>query len=98
MQINFKVTYMSKIIKGNWVKIDGKIMGDSNCEIIDNMIENDLEKVGDREEGWITLFKEKLTNKFWERIYPDSHMHGGGPPQLELLSKNEVMDKYGRQF
>ena len=92
------ICMFKKIIKGSWVKIDGKVVGDSNCEIINNMIENDLEKIADREEGWITLCKEKSTNNFWECTYPDSQMQGGGPPRLELLSKNEVIDKYGKQL
>ena len=87
-----------KIIKGNWLVVDEKIVGDSICEIIENMIANNLDEVGNREGGWITLFKEKTTGKFWERTFPESNMHGGGPPQLELLSKNDIKERYGKLF
>ncbi|MCP5251672.1 MAG: hypothetical protein H6939_08145 [Burkholderiales bacterium] len=31
---------------------------------------------------------------YWELTYPKSHMHGGGPPTLQRISKDEVYYRY----
>jgi immunity protein 27 of polymorphic toxin system len=36
--------------------------------------------------GWITLYRDKETGRFWELDYPNSEMHGGGPPRLRELN------------
>jgi hypothetical protein len=33
-----------------------------------------------------------------ELSYPQSHLHGGGPPTLEPLSKDEATMRYGANF
>jgi hypothetical protein len=33
--------------------------------------------------------------RYWERTYPQSEKHGGGPPQLKCLTFQEASKKYG---
>ncbi|WP_299528982.1 Imm27 family immunity protein [Ulvibacterium sp.] len=68
-------------IIGRWKFVNGKIIADSNCKIIESMIENDLVKIGTSEDGWTIKYKGS-DGTTWELSYPESHLHGGGPPKL----------------
>ena len=86
-----------QIIKGTWVKKDDKIIEDSNCALIKEKLANDLIKVAVSTDGWDILYKEKDLDVYWELVYPQSELPGGGPAQLESFSFNEVKDKYNLQ-
>ena len=73
-----------KEIIGKWILKNNQVVGDSNCELIDSMIKNELEKVGTSEDGWNILYKSR-DGKTWELSYPESDLHGGGPPKLCLI-------------
>jgi hypothetical protein len=75
---------MEKEIIGKWVFKDGKMVADSNCELIESMIKNDLTEIKISEDGWTKRYQH--TNKsIWELTYPESHLHGGGPPKLTRI-------------
>ncbi|MBC6474267.1 MAG: hypothetical protein GDA48_16830 [Hormoscilla sp. GM102CHS1] len=82
-------------IVGQWIFQAGKIVPDASCKIIEHMISSNFVKVSDREDGWTTLYKEPVEQSYWELTYPDSELHGGGPPKLTKLSEEEVLEKYG---
>lgn len=42
--------------------------------------------------GWITLYRDAETGRFWELDYPHSERHGGGPARLRELDINDVAD------
>lgn len=44
--------------------------------------------------AWETLFKDPADGRLWERTYPESEMHGGGPPSLLLISVEDAVKKY----
>lgn len=44
--------------------------------------------------AWETLFRDPNDGRYWERFYPNSEMHGGGPPALRALSEDEARRKY----
>lgn len=75
---------MNKEIIGKWVFKDGKVVADSNCELIKSIIKNDLSETGISEEGWIKLYQH-TNGSIWELTYPESHLHGGGPPKLKRI-------------
>ncbi len=81
---------------GQWIISNGKIKKDSICERIDWLIENQLIKVAVSKEfgDWEILFQDPNDNRYWERTYPQSEMHGGGPPTLKCLDENEAKEKY----
>jgi hypothetical protein len=44
--------------------------------------------------GWTILYRDPDDGRYWELTYPQSEMHGGGPPQLRWLSKRDALKKY----
>ncbi|HEX8129177.1 MAG TPA: Imm27 family immunity protein [Pyrinomonadaceae bacterium] len=78
---------------GRWIVVDGKVVGDANTERIEKLTKEYLEKVAGG--GWDTLYRDPKDGRYWELIYPESHMHGGGPPRLTYLSHEQVRGKYG---
>ncbi|SEM33545.1 Immunity protein 27 [Maribacter orientalis] len=70
-----------KEIIGKWKFKNGRAIPDSNCKIIEIMIKHDLIKIGTSKDGW-TLRYKAIDGTNWELSYPESHLHGGGPPKL----------------
>lgn len=87
------------ILIGQWVKINNRIVEDEVSERISWLIDNHLEKVSDApgSGGWITLFRDPSTSQYWELSYPESELHGGGPPTLRLVDQAYLQEKYGLQ-
>lgn len=87
-------------IIGNWIEVGGRVVGDEACERVEMLTQNHLQKIGYSPEsgGWDTLFRDPTDGRFWERMYPLSHMHGGGAPALVNLSEEEAMEKYSELF
>jgi hypothetical protein len=53
-----------------------------------------LIKLGTDESGWDVLYQDPADGRLWELTYPQSGMHGGGPPQLEVLPLALAKQKY----
>lgn len=83
-------------IAGNWSKENDRIVADYACNRITTLLKNYLKHIADHPESgaWESLFLDPADGRFWERIYPNSEMHGGGPPLLRTISKNEAKIKY----
>jgi hypothetical protein len=79
---------------GNWIEIDGRIVGDETCERVQMLTDEYLIKVGTDSSGWETLFRDPEDGRYWERTYPHGDWHGGGPPALYYLSDKEATEKY----
>lgn len=86
-------------IVGEWT-FDGKKMhGDAACERIKYLLEHELQKLGESKDfgGWEVLYRDPADGRLWERTYPQGHMHGGGPPKLATISREEAIRKYGAE-
>ena len=83
------------IIVGGWHLNDTKIEADDNCKRIEWLIKSKLRRIASDESGWDTLFQDTKDGRYWEHYYPQSHMHGGGPPSLKYIAQNEANKKYG---
>ncbi len=70
-----------KEIIGKWTFHNGKVIADSNCKIIESMIESKLTKIESSVDGWTVKYRGN-DNSIWELTYPESHLTGGGPPKL----------------
>ena len=55
----------------------------------------ELTRIASAENGWSTLYRDPSDGRHWELTYPLSHMHGGGPPRLAVISLEEARAKYG---
>ena len=69
-------------IIGKWIKRGADIVGDINCERIEILIKENLKKLGSDESGWSILYQDPNDSRYWEMTFPESQMHGGGPPAL----------------
>jgi len=82
-------------IEGQWL-FDGQTMKeDESCHRIRSLINDQLQRVATDQSGWDVLYKDPSDGRFWELIYPQSEMHGGGPPVLQLVSVKDAKVKYG---
>ena len=83
-------------LTGEWLFINGKMIGDENTSRIEWLLKNVLEEVrcSPVSGGWETLFLDPTDGRYWEHTYPQSYLHGGGPPELIHLSLVEAKQKY----
>ncbi len=65
------------VIIGNWIVKNGRVLGDDNCLLIEEMVKNRFEVVGKSDDGWTTTYKDKHNHEMWELTYPESHLQGG---------------------
>lgn len=68
---------------------------DENCRRIEELTQVYLHEVARDESGWDVLYIDSADGRFWELTYPDSESHGGGPPRLAWLSRDQAKEKYG---
>jgi len=83
------------MISGRWETVAGKVRADEVCRRIEDLITNYLVELGKDASGWDRLFVDPSDGRYWELTYPDSQLHGGGPPRLANLAKSEAGVKYG---
>jgi hypothetical protein len=84
-----------KELLGASIRIDKQIIRDPVSLRIAYLVANELIEVGTADEGWSTLYRDPADGRYWEHSYPQSEMHGGGPPALIQLEAEIVERKYG---
>jgi len=72
------------------------VFADENLRRIDWLIKDTLEEAAIG--NWCILYRDKSDGRFWEKHYPFGEMHGGGPPSLRLLSRDEAERRYSLSF
>lgn len=79
-----------RILKGNQVD------GDDVHHRIEWLVESVLQRLAFSPETgvWETLFTDPNDGRLWERTYPESGLHGGGPPQLSVIDAASAERKY----
>ncbi len=45
--------------------------------------------------NWKVLWKNPKTGEFWKEFFPQSEMHGGGPPEFVKISEQEAKTECG---
>ena len=82
---------------GKWIVENGQIRADTTCERIQWLTSRHLKKIATSKQwgAWETLFQDPDDRRYWEQTYPQSEMHGGGPPALKCLSREDAKIKYG---
>ena len=84
---------------GTWIAEGGRVRADATCERIKWLTSKHLQKVAISKQwgAWETLFQDPEDGRYWEQTYLQSEMHGGGPPALKCLSKEQARVKYGEE-
>jgi Immunity protein 27 len=83
-----------KLIQGSWFLEGGKLKEDEICQRIRILVGQHLRKLGHDRSGWDVLFVDPADNRLWELTYPQSEVHGGGPPVLTWITKEQAKAKY----
>jgi immunity protein 27 of polymorphic toxin system len=75
------------VLRGDWLVDGERVVADATCERIHWLVHNHLVPLANDPSGWETLFKDPADGRLWIRTYPNSEMHGGGPPTLMTISR-----------
>ncbi len=86
-----------QLLTGSWIAENGEVHDDAISERIKWLLADHLRKIADSPQsgGWETLYQDPDDGRYWERTYPQSELHGGGPPRLRSLTADELRQKYG---
>lgn len=71
-----------------------KFVEDETATRVRNLVENYLQKVAEKEKFWVMLYRDPFDGRYWEQVYLEGEYHGGGPPSLICLSKEDATIKY----
>jgi len=82
-------------LRGDWIPMDGKLWPNGTCKRIEWLVEDRLEKICTDPSGWDLLLRDPRDGRLWERTYPQSELHGGGPPMLKVVTLAVAKSKYG---
>lgn len=83
-----------ELLIGRWVAVPAGVEPDETAKRIDLLIERFLVRVAIDASGWNGLYRDPADGRLWEATYPESPLHGGGPPKLECVSREYATDKY----
>ncbi len=90
-----KLTASETELIGQWHMRASRIIADDTCRRIEELVNKHLVLLGSDPSGWDDLFRDPDDGRLWERTWPQSEMHGGGPPRLSCLTVDEARRKYG---
>jgi hypothetical protein len=85
------------VLTGRWILQGDRPVEDEICKRIFALTKSYLVEVARDASGWSALYRDPADGRYWELTYPQSELHGGGPPELTVLSNEEVGRKYGVQ-
>jgi hypothetical protein len=83
------------LLTGAWALHGDRVIADATCERINQLARSHLKLLGRDWSGWETLYLDPDDGRLWEQTYPQGEMHGGGPPQLRCVGREEAKAKYG---
>jgi hypothetical protein len=90
-----KLTDLETDLIGAWLEKRDRIVADPTCKRIEWLIANHLVQLSSDSSGWDDLYRDPDDGRLWELTWPQSEMHGGGPPRLTCLALDAARMKYG---
>ena len=82
-------------LAGQWKLIGGRMVADAVCDRIRQLVSTELEEISSDNSAWVVLYRDPSDGRYWELSYPQSEMHGGGPPVLAAIPDEEAKLRYG---
>ena len=82
------------LIEGKWLSGGTTVSEDTNCHRINWLISNCLKEVGVDGSGWEKLYLDLSDGRLWVLCYPNSEMHGGGPPTLMVVEESKAKERF----
>lgn len=82
------------IIGGTKIRF-GSIVFDANAKRVERLVEKCLQHVATDGTGWDELFYCRKYDSYWEKVFLNSAIHGGGAPSLLRISYEMAVEKYG---
>lgn len=92
--MNFKISPAEEKLIGGWVCKNGNTLADEVSQRIEGLIRSHLKKVALSPDGWPELYLDGNDGRYWELSYPESSLHGGGAPCLEVIADFMAQEKY----
>jgi hypothetical protein len=89
------ITASENSLVGSWQVIGGRVTSNEACARIAALTSGYLLELGHADGGWSTLYRDPADGRLWERTYPQSELHGGGPASLHVVSAEQARAKYG---
>lgn len=91
-----KILPSENLIVGKWIIVQDQLLPDTTCERIERLISNCMIELSSSEEAgdWEILYRDKNDGRLWEKFFPESELHGGGPPTLRFISETDAHRKY----
>ena len=91
-----KIEPAETVIAGRWITDNvGGVVGDSTCQRIEMLIHSHLRKLSHDTSGWHVLYQDPDDGRYRELHYPQSEVHGGGPPEIRCITTREVAQNMG---
>ena len=90
-----KLTPRDTDLVGQWQMKKDAIVADPTCGRIEWLIANHLVQLAADPSGWGELYRDPDDGRLWELTWPQSEMHGGGPPRLTCMTIAAARSKYG---
>jgi Immunity protein 27 len=82
-------------LTGKWEASGGRVIADTICRRIDQLIARELVEVSRLPSGWAVLYRDPQDARLWELTYSQGELHGGGPPRLTCIPEQEARERYG---
>ena len=82
------------LIECKWEASDDQLKPNSACKRIEWLISDVLELVKVDKSRWEKLYQDRNDKRYWLLFYPQSEMHGGGPPSLMEISYKEAERRF----
>ncbi len=83
------------VVEGHWRSdASGTAIADAATSRIEGLLRSHLAFVAASSDGWSRLFRDPNDGRLWEHTYPQSEMHGGGPPRLQVITSDMARLRY----
>ena len=85
-----EISTKETLIEGKWISVGNAVEADDSCKRIDWLVSTVLKHVGTDGDNWEAYYQDPIDKRYWVMFYPQSELHGGGPPSLKVTTEKEL--------